>query len=463
MEELWKWHQRLLHEEKSIEHLETRVGKIIKSNDKGPYKNRVSGEETSASSMSQVALEPAVADQEVIHSRVASSTNYTPDFEVETTSHKSDDQSSVSSITHLIEDLSKIKDNILNSSLIQTHSSGTDEVSTERISQSQAGANTNIKEVNQKESLLKSEPETDSIQAEVDLISSESDQNLNSLASIKERTPEKPAIINDDSVTVSEEQASVLETFKAPIEEEELESAAQEIEAVEASIIAPEISSASALLLDESFAIPTIPAAEIESLDDPQEEISISREDTSTSKPCEEIEELDCNQPSTSYQDSVAFVLDANRKVCEDSEESHSSASSILSNLQNEPPIQEDRQLFENKTDEEKAASLSGKPSGTTVKTPSLEEASTSTREEYQLSTEDVASGSSLGIKGRFSIASDAVAKLAEKSLESSTSSVETATEDIASLQRSKSDEEENLSLVVSEALSEQSQSPGSG
>ncbi|XP_019756884.2 centrosome-associated protein 350 [Dendroctonus ponderosae] len=483
VEELLKWHQRLLHEEKSIEHLESRVDKIIKKNpiqgnEEASYKDRVSGEETSASSMSQVALEPAVADQEVIHSRVASSTNYTADFEVESTSHKSDDQSSVSSLTHLIEDLSKIKDNILNSSLIQTHSSGLHEP-TERHSQI-SHENAAVGH-SPKESLFNSEAEEESIQEDVELTSSESDQILISLASVKERTPlSKPAIdlqasaqsTNDDPITVSEEQASVLETSKDHIEEEvEPEPAALEVEAVEASIILPEIpSTSSPLLLEEGIAIPTIPGAESASPLEPQEEISTSGEDISTSKQCEEIEDLDCNQPSTSHQENFALPLDSNGKLSEDSEESHSSASSIVSDLPSELPTQEDRQLFENKTDEEKAASLSGKSSGSSkakVKTASPEEASTSTREEQQLSTDDAESGNSLGIKGRFSIASDAIAKLVEKPLESATSSVETATEkDTDSPQRSKTDEAstsaENLSLVVSEALSEQSQSPDS-
>lgn len=106
VEELLQWHKKLLEEEKAIEELEMKIRSIVVQ---APTQ-----EDKRPPSESQSILEYIPPREE--QSEVTSA-NYSLDFDVESGQRDAEEQSSVSSISRLMENVTKVQDNILNSSV----------------------------------------------------------------------------------------------------------------------------------------------------------------------------------------------------------------------------------------------------------------------------------------------------------------------------------------------------------
>ncbi|XP_050293176.1 centrosome-associated protein 350-like isoform X2 [Anthonomus grandis grandis] len=163
VEELLQWHKKLQDEEKAIADLETKIVTITSKipselRHRPPRRSKslgtlsvISNEIEDVHSMPQLTHETLQQSISVDNSKksikesseisqtniltednspaleesnkAVSSANYTADFDIETAATVSEEQNSVSSISQLIEDFSKIKDNILNLNSVSTKES----------------------------------------------------------------------------------------------------------------------------------------------------------------------------------------------------------------------------------------------------------------------------------------------------------------------------------------------------
>ncbi|XP_066152598.1 uro-adherence factor A-like isoform X2 [Euwallacea fornicatus] len=320
-EELLQWHKKLLVEEKAIEELETCIGTIIGRTPSSPNKSVIS----EAASMSQgIATETNLSQYDV-----ASSPNYTADFDNESVHQKnSEDQEGVSSISSLIEGFSKIQDNILNLSSVQQNRE--DSIG-EVVSETEViESGYEVQKTPEESVIVVEEPSSPdkTNTANEEIFKDENSGRDHSVVTY----------ISDNSDSETEEQVNTVEELNGSVE----------YDATEKSLSLPE---------------------------------AVSPSKASTSNILNESRELNVTEDSISTEDHAS---EGTQDVIFASSSLSSPPSS--SNSDNELIPQTS---FKNKTDEEKAASLSARGSTSPTKV--------------------------LAIKGRFSIASSAVGILNER------------------------------------------------
>ncbi|XP_030756591.1 centrosome-associated protein 350-like [Sitophilus oryzae] len=357
VEELLQWHQKLLHEERAIEDLETKVKTIVSKIPSEKEEEKLSNSDEPSpktqitlSEMSRVEVPQHQAEE----TEDSSKTSYnTDDFEA-------DNVTSISSISQLIEDFNKIEDKILNFSLVHTSKPPEEEKQEEQVSSRSSQL---ISEIEEEETDVESvkmiedpgeedEPDKAPNIEETDNLINFSENTLEEDTKLDKEEDEEPSLVEEIEENVPEDTVS----FKEP--DNVLEENAESVEDTDTAS-KKDIENYSVIVISDSVSV---------------SESSTVKEDIP------ELEEI--SNPVTDYKSSTSHEVSSSNEDLNSSVEASSVSDEVVSSPRpeeihedvpsnSEAPTLVEMEVVdhftqtssniysENKTDEEKAASLS--------------------------------------------------------------------------------------------------------